>query len=116
MEEVGLLHHVEDVDIIFAYACTIIEDSRMEKQEDILGKDLETEQEMVAHQEAVEVHQVMDHVQDVDKIHVSAAVIADSIRASVRGSAYIAIRILAPVRMRTGSITVEIHGIRKPRG
>ena len=77
MEEVGLLHHVEDVDITFAYV------AMMQEQEDILGKDLETEQEMVAHQEAVEVHQVMDHVQDVDKIHVSAAVIADSIRASV---------------------------------
>ena len=110
MEEVGLLHHVEDVDITFAYV------AMMEKQEDILGKDLETDQEMVAHQEAVEVHQAVDHVQDVDKIHVSAAGIVDRTRASVPGCAFSAIKILASVRMRTGSITVEIHGIRKPRG
>ena len=77
MEEVGLLHHVEDVDTTFAYV------AMMHVQEDILGKDLETDQEMVAHQEAVEAHQVVDHVQDVDKIHVSAVVIVDSTRASV---------------------------------
>ena len=55
----------------------------MGKLEDNLGKDLEMDQEMVAHQEAVEAHQAMDHVQEVDKIHVSAAVIVDRIRASV---------------------------------
>ena len=77
MEEVGLLHHVEDVDTTFAYV------AMMHRQEDILGKDLETDQEMVAHLEAVEAHQAVDHVQDVDKIHVSAVVIVDSTRASV---------------------------------
>ena len=55
----------------------------MHRQEDILGKDLEMDQEMVAHQEPVEVHQDKDHCQDVDSIHVYVVFTVVSTLASV---------------------------------